>query len=402
MNNVIEHIREFNQGRDPRLLQFKYQLMQTDAFAFFRGTCHLFYRDWPTTSPLNEAPVTWICGDLHVQNLGCYKGDNRLVYFNINDFDEATLAPCTWDLARFLCCLLVAAPALKITTARALTLCTTFLDVYTKALARGRVHLVENDNAVGPAKDLLFQVKRRPRIAFLDAHTMRSGGTRKLLITGKGAYPVTEAERAAVTTVLQHWGAQQVDPSFFTVLDVAHRIAGIGSLGVERYVLLIEGNGSPDRNFLLDFKAESVSSLQPYLSERRVRWPNQAVRCVDIQQWVQGIPPALLSAVEMDERSYILREMQPMEDKVNMEPVAGKLHRLEQLVKMIAKVIAWGQLRSAGRQGAADANQMKDFAHAPFDWQKELVDYARDYAVQVNEDYRTFCVAWNDGQLTTD
>jgi uncharacterized protein (DUF2252 family) len=179
MNQVVERIREFNQGRDPHLLQLKYQLMQADAFAFFRGTCHLFYHDWPATSPLNEAPVTWVCGDLHLQNLGCYKGDNRLVYFTINDFDEAALAPCTWDLARFLTCLLVAAPALKINEAKALMLCASFLSAYTRALDRGRVRLADDDNAVGPAKDLLFHIKQRPRSAFLDAHTTQSGGMRK-------------------------------------------------------------------------------------------------------------------------------------------------------------------------------------------------------------------------------
>lgn len=308
MNQVVERIREFNQGRDPYLLQLKYQLMQADAFAFFRGTCHLFYHDWPATSPLNEAPVTWICGDLHLQNLGCYKGDNRLVYFNINDFDEAALAPYTWDLARFLTCLLVAAPALKINEAKALTLCTSFLSAYTRALERGRVRLVDDDNAVGPAKDLLFHIKQRPRSAFLDAHTTQSGGMRKLRITGKQIQPVTEAERAAVTALVQQWGAQQLDPRFFTDLDVAHRAAGIGSLGVERYVLLVEGKGSPDRNSLLDFKAELDSSLHPYLPVRQPHWPNAAARCVAIQQWVQGIPPALLSAIEMDGRSYVLRE----------------------------------------------------------------------------------------------
>jgi len=215
MNQVVERIRGFNQGRNPQLLQLKYQLMQADSFAFFRGTCHLFYQDWPTTSALNAAPATWICGDLHLQNLGSYKGDNRLVYFNINDFDEAALAPCTWDLARFLTCLLVAAPLLKINEAKALALCTSFLDAYTEALAKGRVRLVDDDNAVGPAKDLLFQVKQRPRSTFLDAHTTQNGSTRKLLINGQQTQPVTEAERAAVTALMQQWGVQQPDPRFF-------------------------------------------------------------------------------------------------------------------------------------------------------------------------------------------
>src|SRR5579859_4781509 len=185
MRSVFERIEEFNRGRDPHLVALKYRAMQSNVFAFYRGTCHLFYEDWPATSALNEAPAAWICGDLHLQNLGSYKGDNRLVYFSINDFDEAALAPCSWDLARFLTCLLVSAPSMKINPARAWTLCKAFLDVYTKTLARGRVRLLEEDNAVGLARALLFQVKKRSRKDFLDAHTEQSGGVRKLLIDGQ-------------------------------------------------------------------------------------------------------------------------------------------------------------------------------------------------------------------------
>ena len=96
--NVIERILIFNQGRDPDRLMLKYRAMRNDTFAFLRGTCHLFYQDWPANSSLNDAPSAWICGDLHLENLGSFKGDNRLTYFDVNDFDEAALAPCNGQL----------------------------------------------------------------------------------------------------------------------------------------------------------------------------------------------------------------------------------------------------------------------------------------------------------------
>ena len=40
---------------------------------------------------------------------GVYKGDNRLAYFDLSDFDEATLAPFTLDLLRFVTSIHVAA-----------------------------------------------------------------------------------------------------------------------------------------------------------------------------------------------------------------------------------------------------------------------------------------------------
>ena len=107
--SVAERIRRFNAGRDPERLRLKYKAMHKDPFAFLRGTCHLFYEDWPARSPLNDAPLAWICGDLHLENFGTFKGDNGLEYFDLNDFDEAILAPCTWDITRLVTDKIVAA-----------------------------------------------------------------------------------------------------------------------------------------------------------------------------------------------------------------------------------------------------------------------------------------------------
>ncbi|HAN57343.1 MAG TPA: DUF2252 domain-containing protein, partial [Betaproteobacteria bacterium] len=63
----------------------KYRNLRSNPFVFLRGTCHLFYDRLPRDRVLDRAPLTWICGDLHIENFGSYKGDNRLVYFDMND-----------------------------------------------------------------------------------------------------------------------------------------------------------------------------------------------------------------------------------------------------------------------------------------------------------------------------
>jgi uncharacterized protein (DUF2252 family) len=55
--------------------------MPSEIFAFFNGTRHLFYKDWPADSPLNDAPPVWSCGDLHLENFGRYKGDKRYNFY---------------------------------------------------------------------------------------------------------------------------------------------------------------------------------------------------------------------------------------------------------------------------------------------------------------------------------
>jgi uncharacterized protein (DUF2252 family) len=396
MSSIAQRLQVFNQSRDPEVLPIKYQAMRENAFAFYRGTCHLFYEDWPPDSALNAAPKAWICGDLHWQNFGCYKGDNRLVYFNINDFDEAVLAPCTWDLVRLLVSIRVGAHALAMKETQADSICAAFLATYTKVLARGRVRNVEEGQTKGIVRNLLFQVRTRNRGIFLDSRTVLADGRRSLTIDGRRALAVTEDDRAAVSRLIMQWAERQIDPQRFTVIDVARRITGVGSLGVERYVILVEGKGSPNRNYLLDLKAQPGSSLQPYLILPQPHWQSEAERVVTIQRWVQSVPPALLMPVSFRGKTFVLRELQPTDDKINITLLNGKVGRLEKLVKTLAKVTAWGQLRSAGRQGADAAYDFMDFASNK-KWQKLLLEYARHYTEIVKEDFAEFCQAYDAG-----
>src|ERR1700733_13039844 len=96
MEDISRRIIAFNKDRLPDLVQLKYESMTDNPFRFFRGTNHIFYDDLQNAGPMPESPAAWICGDLHLENFGTYKSDNRLIYFDLNDFDEAILAPVSW------------------------------------------------------------------------------------------------------------------------------------------------------------------------------------------------------------------------------------------------------------------------------------------------------------------
>jgi uncharacterized protein (DUF2252 family) len=390
MSDVVERIHSFNQGRVQERLQLKYQRMAANSFAFFRGTCHLFYEDWPAGSPLDSSPAVWICGDLHLENFGSYKGDNRLAYFDINDFDEGVLAPCTWDLARFLTSIFVAAGTLELRGSEASVLGLQGLEAYSSALSQGRARMVEAETAEGMVKDLLESLKQRKRKEFLDQRTHRTRGRRQLIIDGKHTAVITMEERSKIESFVKTWATQQSEPEFFELLDVAHRIAGTGSLGVDRYVLLVEGKGSPDHNYLLDLKEARTSCLQPYLNISQPHWTTEAERIVAIQKRIQGTSPALLFPVMIDKKAYVVRELQPSEDRVDLKHWQGKLRRLEKVIQTMAEVVSWGQLRSTGRQGSAIADDLIEFCAAP-EWRDNLLRYAKEYADQVETDYKKFC-----------
>ena len=58
----------------------------------------------------------------------------------------------------------------------------------------------------------------------------------------------------------------------------------------------------------------------------------------------------------------------------------------------MGNVVAWGQLRSGGRQGSAIADDLITFAQDS-SWHQPLLAYARAYSHQVKSDYRSFCKA---------
>lgn len=387
---VIDRIVEFNQGRDPELLKLKYKAMSKDAFVFLRGTCHLFYQDLPVEGVFRSAPPVWSCGDLHLQNFGTFKGDDRLVYFDVNDFDESLLAPCTWDISRLMTSAIVGAHTLNISDEDALQLCQYFLEIYTKELSTGKDRTVHNEVSTGLVKELLTSLKTRKRKDFLDERTEIKGNRRSLkLIEGKTA-PATEDQRQMVIEAIARCAESQENPKFYQVLDVMHRIAGTGSLGLDRYVILVEGNGSPNQNYLLDLKAARPSSLQPYTPYPQPSWSNEAERITAIQDRFQESPPALLSPLAIQEKPYVLRELQPTADRVNLESKNGKIKRLKKVIKTMAEVTAWGQMRSTGRQKSAIADELIAFAATASEWHPNVMDYARSYAAQVERDYQEF------------
>jgi uncharacterized protein (DUF2252 family) len=396
--DVVGRIQAFNAGRDPERLAMKYRAMRASPFAFLRGTCHLFYDRLPRGGVFKSAPLAWVCGDLHLENFGSYKGDNRLVYFDVNDFDESALAPASWDLARFLTSLRVAADSLPVGEARAQLLCQIFLEAYASALALGKAYWVERDTAQGLVQALLDGLRNRQRASFLDSRTVIKRRQRLLRVDGKKALPVTGPQRAAITSFMQEFAKSRSQPDFFAVLDVARRIAGTGSLGVDRYAILVEGKGSPDGNYLLDLKQALPSSLLPHLKAMQPKWNNEAQRVVAVQRRMQAVSMAFLEPVFFNESPYILRALQPSEDRVAVSGSRQAGSDLYHLVRTMGQLVAWAQLRSAGHNGSI-ADELIEFGRRQ-KWKEQLLGASQDCTAQVRKDAASFNAAWDDGAFS--
>lgn len=387
--DLPKRIEKANRGRSAARLPLKYAAMRESAFRFFRGTCHLFYEDLPRKSDFNKAPLTWITGDLHLENFGSFKGDDGQVYFDLNDFDEAVLAPCAWEIARTVTSIYLAAAEIGLTEKQARALAKHFVEAYRAALQGGKAAWIVQATASGPIGQLLAAVSERDRVAFLDRRTKVVGKRRQLLIDGKHLLKATPAERAEVDKTIRKFASKQSDPQWFEPLDVAIRIAGTGSLGVNRYVILVRGKGSPDKNHLLDLKEALPSSLQRRLKVPQPDWPDPAHRVVEIQQRMQAVSPAHLTSIRMGKRPYVLKELQPIEDRLDLAGL-DKPEAFKQALTGMAQTAAWAQLRSSGRQGSAIADELIHFG-ASKGWTKPLLEYAEHYSRNVKADWEAFC-----------
>lgn len=395
----VELIAATNRGRVPQLLLHKFDAMAGDPFVFLRASAGLGHRAVDLRA-LPPAPLGWICGDLHLQNFGSFRGVNRLVYFDLNDFDEAARLPVCLDLLRLLGSLFTAAPGVGVARADTLALARQGLDAYARALARGKAFWLERETASGPIGALLRQTERRKRADLLASRTEMVGGRRRVKIDGLRylALPPRAGARRQVAAALEHLGRRFGDPSFFALRDIAFRVAGMGSLGVARYVALVQGKGDPSRNALIDFKhAVPSAAAGAWPAYEQPEWDSEAARVVGIQDLCQAASPACLCAVQLGRMPMVARELQPVEDKIDLDRLARRLTRLDETVDAMARLAAYAQLRSAGRRGAASAEELMDFGAGILARPAPWIDAAGAVAAANGEAHARFRAAWEGG-----
>lgn len=396
MIDVVEEILAFNAGRDPERLAMKYARLRSGPEGFLRGTAHLYNVQLPREGFLYEAPLAWACGDLHLENFGSYKADNRLVHFDINDFDDALRAPATLDLLRLMTSALVSAEALGIARDDASALCRSAIEIYAAALSSRKSLWVERETAKGVVGDLLNALGKRSRAAFLDSRTDLRNKQRSLRLDGEKALPISKSERKRLDAFMEAFAEKQADPRFFRLVDAARRISGNGSLGVARYILLVRGAGGSEGNYLLDLKAAQPSSMASTLVLAQPEWVSEAERVVKVQACMQANMIAMLHAVDFDGRASVLRELQPAQDRVELAQCHRRPKRLRGLIETEAAVLGWAQLRASGHYGAACGDALALFGEATH-WRRPLLALAEQCAARVQDSWACYASAYDKG-----
>ena len=355
--SVFDAIIRFNADRDPELVKRKLKRIDESVFAFFRGTDHLFGEAWPALKPTDPGPAILCCGDLHLENFGAYQSQDGDFRFDINDFDEALFAPCSFDLVRCAASILLAGEEWGLRPLQATGIALVFLDRYRTAVAdsirTGIIGEIAPRSGEGPVWDLLNATAMGTQVKLLDRRTeQKKSGQRRILRSPDKHPEVSQEEAALVRQAVEEFGAGTKTPHVYQVLDVAGRIAGIGSLGLRRYTVLIEGGGSPDRNRLLDLKEARPSSVLAYVDcPQPEAFPTEAHRVVSAQRRLQARPILGLAPLEIGGRAYRMREMVPDENHSSLDHLQKKPKELRQAVEVIGQLTGWSQLRGAAADG---------------------------------------------------
>jgi hypothetical protein len=202
----------------PEDVDLKHQQMRSAVFPFMRATYYRWAQTWAEVcSEVARAPAVLAVGDLHVENFGTWRDIEGRLIWGINDFDETWSLPYTNDLIRLATSALLAAMACDPKDGIA-----AILKGYLDALeAGGRAYvLAEHHPALRQmATARLFE----PEKYWAKLH----------------ALPVIKEQ--APPSALKALG--RLMPEKGLEWRIVHRVAGLGSLGRERYVALAEWHG---------------------------------------------------------------------------------------------------------------------------------------------------------------
>ena len=199
-------------------LRLKHEQMRSAPFPFLRATYYRWAQTWEEIcGAAARAPLALGVGDLHVENFGTWRDVEGRLVWGINDFDEAWRLPYTNDLIRLAASALLAGMACQPKVG-----VDAILAGYADALAAGGRPFVLAEH---------HPVLRHMATARLHDPEPYWAKLRGL---PESAEEAPAGVRKAIDRMMpergMHW-------------KTAHRVAGLGSLGRERYVCIADHRG---------------------------------------------------------------------------------------------------------------------------------------------------------------
>jgi uncharacterized protein (DUF2252 family) len=410
-------------SRVPELVPVRHGRMLVSPFTFYRGAA------LPMAADLAGTPASGLrvqlCGDAHLSNFGAFASPERRLVFSVNDFDETLPGPFEWDVKRLAASFAVAGRDNGFTGKACRKIVLAAAESYRTAmrgfagqpsLAVWYAHL-DIEEAIGQFRSqfkakkfketekLLAKAHTKDSTQALGKLTTVTGGRRRIISDPPMIVPVEEvfadvqagAIYEQIRAVLgKYRRTLQSDRRHlleeFTLVQVARKVVGVGSVGTRAWVLLMDA-GDGDEPLFLQAKEAEPSVLAEYCG--RSQYANQGERVVAGQHLIQAESDIFLGWTRVTgpdgvDRDFYVRQLKDWKFSVPIEAM-----RLPGMT-VYARLCGWTLARAHARSGDRVALAAYLGGSAKFD--QAIADFAETYADQNERDFAALQAAVKDGK----
>jgi len=406
----VQLITESHKGRLDWLIPVRVGRMAATPYGFLRGAAVVMAADVAGLPSTGITPV--ICGDAHLGNFGFYASPERDLVIDLNDFDEAHPGGWEWDLRRLVASIWVAGrqngagerqceAAVRQCVAgyraevRALA-STPLLDRSYQRLDADRLQQRAMRKSLrAEIKRAAAQARRRTSDRALPRFTSERDGQRRIVEDPPLVTRINYAEADQIArgldeylgTLAPHWRRAL---GGYTLIDIAHKVVGVGSVGLRAYVALLEGS-SPDDVLFLQLKQARRSVFARYVHGEGAWHAHQGQRVVEYQQALQTVSDPLLGWATVGGRQYYVRQFRNMKGSVALDSIDAAA--LADYAAVTGHLLAKGHARTSG------ASMIVGYAGSSDRLDSALARFARLYADQTEADHAALVKAADRGIL---
>lgn len=398
-----------HEGRLDRLIPVRVGRMIASPYGFLRGTAVVMAEDVAHLPATGITPV--VCGDSHLGNFGFYASPERDLVIDLNDFDEAHPGGWEWDLRRLVASMWVAGRHNGATEEQCGTSVQACVAAYRLELRRladqplfsRSFNRIDVDRLAaetqGPLQEAVARSAKRARNRTSDRalprFTCEVEGGRKIveeppLITRLDDYTAESLAMGLddyLETLSSHWRRVL---GGYTLVDVAHKVVGVGSVGLRAYVALLEGSSAEDVIFL-QLKQARRSVLARYVHGESAWHAHQGQRVVEYQQALQTVSDPLLGWTTVKGHQFYVRQFRNMKGTIPLDAMdAGALSDYAGVV---------GQLLAKGHARTSGASMIAGYLGGSARVDEALCTFARLYADQTEADHAALVEAVDRGRM---
>src|SRR6185437_8757091 len=176
----------------------------------------------------------------------------------------------------------------------------------------------------------------------------------------------------------------------YRVVDIAHKVVGVGSVGLRAYIALCEGSSSDDVLFL-QLKQARRSVVARFVHGDAAWHAHQGQRVVEYQQALQTVSDPLLGWTTIGDHQYYVRQFRDMKGAVTIDGISACA--LADYAGICGLLLAKGHARTSG------ASMIAGYLGRSDKVDRAMCRFARDYADQVERDHQALRAAVAHGAL---